>query len=95
MVFADSLHAGDLTVAVTLVDSLGEALSDAQVRIEGTMTHPGMQPVLVDAVESMPGRYEGAMSLSMGGDWILIMEATLPDGRSVRRQKALQGVLAP
>lgn len=91
----DPPHVGSTTVTVALADSLGEPIREARVSLEGTMTHPGMQPVLAEAQEVAPGRYEATLDLTMSGDWILLLDATLPDGRSVQRQQELRGVRAP
>ena len=56
------------------------------------MTHPGMRPEMGEAREVEPGTYEAAVNLTMGGDWVLILQAELPDGRSLTRQKELPSV---
>ena len=77
---------GVVAVSVLLADTMGGPVADAVVSLQGTMTHPGMRPVLAKATEVAPGRYEARLELSMRGDWILILDATLPDGRNVQRQ---------
>ena len=94
-VLPEPLRAGPVTVAVTLTDSTQLPVPDARVVLEGTMTHPGMQPVRAEAREVVPGRYEAMLDLTMGGDWILLLTATLPDGRTVRRQHEVRGVRTP
>lgn len=83
---------GATTVTVTLTDSTSAPIEDAHVALEGTMTHPGMQPVRAEAEEVAPGRYEAVLTLTMGGDWMLLLDATLPDGRTVQQQKEVPGV---
>jgi len=84
---------GPTFVALTLTDrTTGEPVEGAQIRLEGTMSHPGMKPVLEDARQTASGRYEASIDLTMAGDWILLVEATLPDGRILQRQKDLPGV---
>lgn len=83
---------GSTRVAVALADSSGRPFEEADVVLEGTMTHPGMQPVVAAAREVAPGRYEAALDLTMAGDWILLLEATLPDGTTIRRRHELTGV---
>jgi hypothetical protein len=39
-----------------------------------------------------PGTYEAPLELTMGGDWFLLIDATLPDGGSFHRQMDLPGV---
>jgi hypothetical protein len=83
---------GMANVELTLADASATAVEGATVRIEGNMNHAGMVPVFADAHEVAPGRYEAELELTMGGDWILLVEAELPDGRSQRWQEALPGV---
>ena len=88
----DRPHVGHSSVSVTLADSTGAALRGADVTIEGLMTHPGMSPVIADAREAAPGRYVADLNFTMRGDWILILEATLADGRTIHERKELPGV---
>jgi len=91
----DPPRIGQTTVTVALADSLRRPIREARVTLKGTMTHPGMAPVLAETHEVAPGRYQATLDLTMGGDWVLLLQATLPDGRSVQRQKALRGIRAP
>jgi hypothetical protein len=84
---------GPARVSLTLTDSkTGEPVRDAEVRLEGNMSHAGMKPVLGTAREVEPGRYEATIELTMGGDWFLLVEADLEDGRALGRQVELPGV---
>ncbi len=83
--------AGPLTVALKLAEGT-KPVAGAEVRLEGTMTHPGMAPVSSVARETSPGSYEARMDLSMAGDWILLVDARLADGRTLKRQIELPGV---
>jgi len=69
-------------------------LSGARVRLEGNMTHAGMTPVFAEAQEAEPGRYRATLEFTMGGDWVVIVHAVLPDGRQVERQFDVKGVRA-
>lgn len=69
-------------------------LSGARVRLEGNMTHAGMTPVFAEATEAEPGRYRAALEFTMGGDWVFIVHAALPDGRKLERQFDVKGVRA-
>lgn len=69
-------------------------LSGARVRLEGNMTHAGMTPVFAEALEAEPGRYRATLEFTMGGDWVVILHAALPDGRKVERQFDVKGVRA-
>lgn len=85
--------AGPARVSITLTDSrTGEPVREAEVRLEGNMLHAGMKPVFGTAREVEPGRYEATIELTMGGDWFLLIEADLPDGRALGRQVELPGV---
>lgn len=60
----------------------------AVLRFEAQMSHPGMVPVIENASEVEPGVYTGTLTLTMGGDWTVLITGTLPDGRSIRRSAA-------
>lgn len=71
---------GPATVVVYLLED-GDGVSGAQVEVTGDMTHAGMMPVITDAPEAEPGLYRTEdFRFTMGGDWILTAEITLPDG---------------
>ena len=57
------------------------------------MSHAGMQPVSGEAQEQGSGDYivEG-FQFTMGGDWILTVRATLPDGTQVQKNVQIDGV---
>lgn len=84
---------GPASLAVRLADASGTAVAGARVEIEGTMSHAGMVPVFADAVEVEAGRYvaEG-FRFTMGGDWIMIVRATLADGTKLERRFDVKGV---
>ena len=88
----DPPQVGPTTVTVTLSDADGKPIGEAEMKLEGTMTHAGMVPVFADATETEPGRYEATLEFTMGGDWIIIVRATLPDGRSLEREIDVRGV---
>lgn len=70
-------------------------VTGAKVSVEGNMAHPGMVPVFGTATETQPGQYEAPLTLTMGGDWVLIVTARLPDGRRLRRDVPLPAVKGP
>jgi hypothetical protein len=85
--------AGPTTVSLTLTDkAAGRPVRGAALRIQGLMTHPGMQPVLGKAQEVAPGRYAAPIELTMAGDWVFLVDAKLRDGRALHRQVELRGV---
>ncbi|HTQ81599.1 MAG TPA: FixH family protein, partial [Thermoanaerobaculia bacterium] len=70
-------------------------VTGATVTVEANMLHPGMTPVPGTAREVSPGRYAADLSLTMGGDWVVLVEARLRDGRTVHQELPLRGVRAP
>ncbi len=82
---------GPITVSFHLNNS-AKPVTGAQVSLEGDMTHAGMAPVFGDAHEVAPGQYQGQLTLTMGGDWVVLMHITLPDGHSVEEQMNVSGV---
>lgn len=86
---------GPITVSLKLTDFLiSKPVSGARVRLEGNMTHAGMSPVFAEAIEVEPGRYRATLEFTMGGDWVVLVHAVLPDGRKVERQFDVKGVRA-
>jgi nitrogen fixation protein FixH len=86
---------GTATVSLELKEKTGQPVEGAEVRLEGNMTHPGMTPVFATAREVGPGRYEAPLELTMGGDWIVLVDAKLRDGRTLQRELPLPGVRSP
>ena len=77
---------GPATLTVTLRDSSGSAVTGAKVRLEGHMSHPGMTPIVAEAVERTPGIYLVPFSFAMPGDWVLIVSATPSDGARIEQR---------
>jgi hypothetical protein len=88
----DPPRVGAAQVAVSLRDTVGQPVTGAQVELEGTMSHAGMTPVIAAATEDAPGVYRADLEFTMAGDWIIIVRATLTDGRTWQRQIDLPGV---
>jgi len=85
--------AGPARLIISLADSAGKPIQDAEILVEGTMSHAGMVPVVDTARAEGPGRYGiPEFSFTMAGDWVLTLHATLPDGRWVRREKPVNVV---
>lgn len=91
----DPPQVGEAMVTVVLGDADGVPISGAEMSLEGTMTHAGMKPVFADARETAPGQYEAALEFTMGGDWVVIVRATLPDGHTLEREIDVPGVQVP
>jgi hypothetical protein len=83
---------GPAQVEVTLAGPSGSPVTGATVRVEGTMTHPGMTPSIASAAEVEPGRYRAPLELTMRGDWVVLVEARLADGRRAERTLDVRGV---
>ena len=77
---------GPAQVVVTLADPAGRPINNAGVDIEGNMTHAGMTPVFAQAKAGQNGRYVVPFEWTMGGDWVVTVKATLPDGQIETRQ---------
>jgi hypothetical protein len=77
---------------VHLATADGKPVEGAKVKLEGNMNHAGMRPVFADAVETKPGQYEATLELTMGGDWFVLVNATLADGRKLSRKVDVRGV---
>ena len=89
----DPPRVGPARLELTLTDpATGRLAEGATVRVEANMSHPGMQPAFSAAREDGGGRYVAPVELSMAGDWFLLLEADLPDGRRWRGQVDLPGV---
>ncbi len=83
---------GPATVTVALRSADGQPITGAIVELEGNMHHAGMVPVLAQATEVAPGRYQASLEFTMSGDWFLLVRADLPDGRSMERSADVPGV---
>jgi hypothetical protein len=88
------LRAGAAMLSLRLADVTGQPLSGARINVEGNMTHAGMRPVFGEAREAERGRYQAAIEFTMGGDWIILLHLTLPDGSKVERRLEVKGVRA-
>ena len=83
---------GPLTITLRVTDALGKPVTGVHIELEMDMSHPGMSAILTFAKETEPGRYSSTIELSMAGDWFVIVDLTLPDGRRTKRQFEIKGV---
>lgn len=83
---------GPAEVVLSLKDKEGRPAQGAKVRLERNMNHAGMEPVFAEASEAEPGTYKAALKFTMGGDWFVLVDATLSDGRKVKRKVDVRGV---
>lgn len=56
------------------------------------MSHPGMAPVLASATEHELGVYDVPFAFTMPGDWILLVNASLPGGTRIERRVEVANV---
>jgi hypothetical protein len=83
---------GPVTITLRIADASGKPVTGARIAIEGNMSHAGMTPVFAEATETGDGRYRASLELSMAGDWIVLVHATIPDGRKLEHQFEIDGV---
>lgn len=84
---AESMAVGSTVLEVTVTDGSSAPINDATLNVKGDMTHAGMTPVLVEGVsDGREGVYRVPFEWTMGGDWVVTVEAVLPDGRTVSQQ---------
>lgn len=79
-------------VRLTLSRTTGEPLRGARLRLEGHMSHPGMEPVTAPLTDRDDGTYDARVRLTMAGDWVLVATGELPDGRRIVRQTDIAAV---
>jgi hypothetical protein len=86
------VRAGTETITLRLTTRSHQPVAGARVQVEGDMSHPGMAPVIADALEIAPGDYRAPLNFSMGGDWVVLFHINLSDGRKFEREMDLKGV---
>jgi hypothetical protein len=80
---AQNTAVGETTVTVTVRDPQGNPIDNAELTINGNMSHAGMQPVIVETSASDGGVYTTDFEWTMAGDWFVTITVTLPDGTVV------------
>ncbi len=85
---------GEADLELSLFDVAGEPVEGAELSIEANMNHAGMTPTFATLapVDGKPGLYTGRVSFTMGGDWFLLLDATLPGGDTLQRKWDVRGV---
>lgn len=81
----DSPRVGEEAQVLITLTQDGAPVSGATLTVEGNMTHAGMEPLILEARESEPGRYRAPLTWTMGGAWIVTVRGTLPDGTAVEQ----------
>lgn len=76
----DNPSVGTPSELLITVTREGQPVEGADVQVEGNMTHAGMEPLFVEATEVAGGEYQATIEWTMGGEWFLLVRATLPDG---------------
>lgn len=85
------LHVGMDALVFLLKNGRAEPIRGAVIEVRGDMTHAGMVPVNSKAEGGTEdGRYVVPFQWTMGGDWIVTVRATLPDGRIAQRRYEVQ-----
>jgi Cu(I)/Ag(I) efflux system membrane fusion protein len=77
---------GDATLLITVKDNAGNPVEVQKIAVRGDMTHAGMVPVMGEEATKTDAGYTAPLTWSMGGDWIVTVEATLNDGRVVSQE---------
>jgi YtkA-like len=80
------VRVGAATVTLKLADGAEKAISGARIALEADMSHPGMSPEFGEAKEIAAGRYQGSVTFTMAGDWVLLVHIALPGGQKIERQ---------
>ena len=89
----DPATVGDAVITLEIHDADGNPVEGATIEVEGAMTHAGMKPVIVETKSLGEGKYATQnFTFSMGGDWVIIVRATLADGSTAAQQVDLKGV---
>lgn len=77
---------GKTVIVLTVTDSQGQPVSDADVVAKGDMTHAGMVPVLGEGTTGAAGKVEIPWEWTMAGEWVVTADVTLPDGTTATRR---------
>lgn len=83
---------GNEIVTVHITARASQPVAGAHVQIEADMNHPGMAPVFADAQERATGTYVAQLNLNMPGDWVVIEQVHLTNGKQIERQVDVRGV---
>lgn len=86
---------GPARIELSLADSAGRPMAARAVELEANMNHAGMVPVRAEARPDGIGGYCADIEFTMGGDWYLLIDATLEDGRTLQRRVDVPGVRSP
>jgi hypothetical protein len=90
----DPPQVGPAKLTLVVKDAQDKPVEGATLKLEGNMSHAGMKPVFADAREEKGGRYRADLEFTMGGDWFILIDGKLADGRSFRKKIDVKGVKA-
>jgi hypothetical protein len=62
---------GRATVKFRLSDAAGQPVRQARIALEADMAHPGMRPEFGEARKAGAGLYQGQLTFTMAGDWVV------------------------
>ncbi len=80
---------GQDTLNIRLFTADDQPINDAALSIKADMTHAGMIPVLAETSGGDNGLYQAPVEWTMGGDWVVTIQAALPDGTVAEKSFAL------
>ena len=83
------------TPVVTLRDASGRPVRGARLELQAFMSHPGMAPVVAIAAERDAGVYRADLRFTMTGPWTVMVNGSLPDGRTLRHRVDIPDVRPP
>ncbi|MGH2543521.1 MAG: FixH family protein, partial [Ardenticatenaceae bacterium] len=83
--FPQELRLDDRTEIEIRIENGAAPMSGAQVRVEGNMSHAGMEPLVASATEVAPGTYVAILDWTMAGEWSVTARASLPGGGIAER----------
>jgi hypothetical protein len=90
----DPPQVGKASLTLVVKDAADRPIEGAKLKLEGNMSHAGMKPVFAEAREEKAGRYRADLEFTMGGDWFILIDGQLADGRSFRKKIDVKGVKA-
>lgn len=77
---------GESRLVLHVTNLQDQPINDAQISIKGNMTHAGMVPLFAETAVAENGYYELPIRWTMGGDWIVQVDAQLADGSVAQQQ---------
>ena len=77
---------------IQLNEAMARPVTGARLRLEAFMTHAGMAPVLATVEEQGRGRYRARVTFTMAGDWVVRLQGTGADGRTIDLQEDVRSV---